>query len=208
MRAVTFISAAVFAFAASAGAASAATTLTFDSLALGGLGNPYTSQGFTFTSSDGQGFASWGIGGGIPFSADHSGTSATLYLNSWTGSTTLSKDGGGAFHLNSIDFADIYDEGDAQTLTMTFDFAGGGSSSQILNIDGSIGLQTFKFSLPALVSVIWTPEQAGTHAVQWDNVVLGDVAATTPIPATLPLLVSALGGLGFIGWRRKRASAT
>jgi hypothetical protein len=29
--------------------------------------------------------------------------------------------------------------------------------------------------------------------------------AATPIPATLPLLVSALGGIGFMGWRRKRA---
>ena len=31
--------------------------------------------------------------------------------------------------------------------------------------------------------------------------------ATTPIPAALPLLMSALGGLGFVGWRRKRLAA-
>jgi hypothetical protein len=31
--------------------------------------------------------------------------------------------------------------------------------------------------------------------------------ASTPIPATLPLLVSALGGLGFAGWRRRQAEA-
>jgi hypothetical protein len=31
--------------------------------------------------------------------------------------------------------------------------------------------------------------------------------APTPIPATLPLLISALGGLGFFGWRRSKASA-
>jgi len=31
--------------------------------------------------------------------------------------------------------------------------------------------------------------------------------AATPIPAALPLLVSALGGLGFVGWRRKKAEA-
>ena len=31
--------------------------------------------------------------------------------------------------------------------------------------------------------------------------------STTPIPATLPLMVSALGGLGFAGWRRKRQCA-
>ena len=32
--------------------------------------------------------------------------------------------------------------------------------------------------------------------------------ATTPIPATLPLFVSALGGLGFIGWRRRKADSS
>ncbi|MDQ7248204.1 hypothetical protein [Dongia sedimenti] len=31
--------------------------------------------------------------------------------------------------------------------------------------------------------------------------------ATTPIPAALPLFISALGGLGFVGWRRRRGQA-
>jgi len=31
--------------------------------------------------------------------------------------------------------------------------------------------------------------------------------AATPVPAALPLLVSALGGLGFVGWRRRRVAA-
>jgi hypothetical protein len=31
--------------------------------------------------------------------------------------------------------------------------------------------------------------------------------ATTPIPATLPLLMTALGGLGFVGYRRRRKAA-
>jgi hypothetical protein len=34
----------------------------------------------------------------------------------------------------------------------------------------------------------------------------GPPVATTPIPATLPLLAAALGGLGFIGWRKKAAA--
>jgi hypothetical protein len=34
--------------------------------------------------------------------------------------------------------------------------------------------------------------------------VAGPGVANTPIPGALPLLASALGGLGFIGWRRKR----
>ena len=32
--------------------------------------------------------------------------------------------------------------------------------------------------------------------------------AKTPIPGTLPLLASALTGLGFVGWRRKKAEAS
>jgi hypothetical protein len=32
-------------------------------------------------------------------------------------------------------------------------------------------------------------------------------AAVTPIPPALPLLVSALGGLGFVGWRRRKSPA-
>jgi hypothetical protein len=31
--------------------------------------------------------------------------------------------------------------------------------------------------------------------------------ATTPIPAALPLLISALGGLGLVGWRRRKSTA-
>jgi hypothetical protein len=31
--------------------------------------------------------------------------------------------------------------------------------------------------------------------------------SSTPIPAALPLLATALGGLGFVGWRRKAAAA-
>jgi hypothetical protein len=32
------------------------------------------------------------------------------------------------------------------------------------------------------------------------------LAATTPIPAALPLFISALGGLGYAGWRRRKRS--
>jgi hypothetical protein len=41
------------------------------------------------------------------------------------------------------------------------------------------------------------------------NIVAGTInaVATTPIPAALPLLVTALGGMGFVGWRRKRQQA-
>jgi hypothetical protein len=31
--------------------------------------------------------------------------------------------------------------------------------------------------------------------------------SATPIPATLPLFISALGGLGFVGWRHRKLAA-
>jgi hypothetical protein len=40
------------------------------------------------------------------------------------------------------------------------------------------------------------------------NITGGAPIASTPIPAALPLFISALGGLGFAGWRRRRSAAT
>ena len=36
---------------------------------------------------------------------------------------------------------------------------------------------------------------------------IGNAAAVTPIPAALPLFASGLGGLGLVGWRRRKAAA-
>ncbi|HEY4162789.1 MAG TPA: PEP-CTERM sorting domain-containing protein, partial [Dongiaceae bacterium] len=56
------------------------------------------------------------------------------------------------------------------------------------------------------------------HPPRWETGGLGSLdslsyrwaqfaVAQTPVPATLPLFVSALGGLGFVGWRRIRTHA-
>jgi hypothetical protein len=37
--------------------------------------------------------------------------------------------------------------------------------------------------------------------------ILSDPVASTPIPAALPLFASALGGLGFVGWKRRKSAA-
>jgi hypothetical protein len=46
----------------------------------------------------------------------------------------------------------------------------------------------------------------GSDLVGLDTVALNSVSAV-PLPASLPLLVSALGGLGFLGWRRRQHAA-
>lgn len=40
-----------------------------------------------------------------------------------------------------------------------------------------------------------------------DNVTVQGTLAPAPIPAALPLFASALGGLGFVGWRRRKPRA-
>jgi hypothetical protein len=55
-----------------------------------------------------------------------------------------------------------------------------------------------------------SPSDARTYnqpALWVDGTNLHALTAVTPVPAALPLFISALGGLGFVGWRRKRADA-
>jgi len=47
----------------------------------------------------------------------------------------------------------------------------------------------------------------GALAFQSGHNYATNAIATTPIPAALPLFASALAGMGFIGWRRKRGTA-
>lgn len=64
------------------------------------------------------------------------------------------------------------------------------------SLSGRFGLLLFPpGSLPVLIDGLIT------------SVTAVSPVATTPIPAALPLLLSALGGLGFAGWRRRRAAA-
>ena len=48
----------------------------------------------------------------------------------------------------------------------------------------------------------------GVTFVAEDGTIFPDAADTaTPLPAALPLFATGLGGLGLLGWRRKRKSA-
>jgi hypothetical protein len=57
--------------------------------------------------------------------------------------------------------------------------------------------------ISGLIDPILTAAASGGHFV----FSAGVVSAVTPIPATLPLFASGLGGLGLLGWLRKRAAA-
>jgi len=48
---------------------------------------------------------------------------------------------------------------------------------------------------------------ADSSPVQLQSSAARSVSAPVPLPAALPLLLAALGGLGFAGWRRRRAGS-
>jgi hypothetical protein len=101
--------------------------------------------------------------------------------------------------------------------SLTFNFGTTGVSNLFLSFssDGSTAALGSLSGLPTTASGI-IAMLGGTLGVASGNFQVGsggldhvhfDIAFTpTPIPAALPLFVSALGGLGFIGWRRRRAA--
>ena len=88
-----------------------------------------------------------------------------------------------------------------------------------LGFQDSLGNSLFDFS----GDTIYTNGEAAPHfsagvfAITFDNhsIPAGAYAGTltvatvaaTPIPAALPLFASALGGIGFVGWRRRKNAA-
>jgi hypothetical protein len=98
----------------------------------------------------------------------------------------------------------------------------GQSAASTLNLrfrtDGSIAPLASLAALPtdpsailamlggASPSALGLYEMFGFGRVNFD-VAFSPLVAATPIPAALPLFASALGGLGFIGWRRRQDRA-
>jgi hypothetical protein len=93
----------------------------------------------------------------------------------------------------------------AGSLTLTaFDLAGQIIQSAFNgNPLGPNGRTTFSISAPGIAAF----RISGANTFGVDGITLETPAAVaqTPIPAALPLFASALGGLGFVGWRRARA---
>lgn len=119
---------------------------------------------------------------------------------------TMTQVGGGTFDLETIDFF----IGQGEMFRMQFTFAGGGPTlyADLTNTTLS-SFQTFTFNFRDLLSISWigrsTNTGAGHSLLYWDNVkVSAAPAAVTPIPAALPLFVSALAGLGWVARRRRR----
>ncbi len=203
-------------FAASA--AVNATTITFNEFASYAsspetpLGlNPISTQGFTFTAIGASGpgaLETWPQDS--PYLADQVGHAA-VFVGLGGVAVKMTSTTSALFNFDSIQLADLYNNQKAgynegpQTVRFTFDFFGGGTSTEDRVLDTQPGLQTFVFNKTGLQSASWvtTSIDATTGykvlSAQFDNV---NVTAV-PEPAVYPMLVAGLVLLGGVTRRKK-----
>lgn len=131
--------------------------------------------------------------------------STGLFVNYRNTTTKMTKVGGGPFDLISMDVDDVYGDGVLTgLLDYEYAFAGGGSGSGSFLVDDVPGFSTILLNLANLSYFSFTPSRS-LDWVQFDNVRVG--GPLVPIPATLPLFLSALAALGWIAHRRKASAA-
>jgi hypothetical protein len=185
-----------------------ADTLTFDAPAdTFNYTSNYTEKGYTFSQS--APFNDFIIQNSSDASdGDSSATSGVLKVVTPT-TLTLDRLVGGSeagFDLGSIQFGDVDNEAfssppifleDAAVFTATFHFMDGTSSAQTYTTDQSPGLKSLDFNLTNLLSAVFST----STGFQLDNVNVN--VAATPIPPALLMFMTALGGLGFVGYRRQ-----
>jgi hypothetical protein len=139
------------------------------------------------------------------------GTNAWYSYNN--GSLTITQVGGGAFSLTQLDAAQTF-TGLNRILDLSVQgvTASGSTISEVITtLPG--GADVFHtYALSSAFDDVTSVTISGigaypTTEFSLDNLALG-AAVTTPLPAALPLFATGLGGLGLLGWRRKRKQAT
>lgn len=180
--------------------AEALTIIDFDPLndpgaGLTPIGNSYIEDGFTLSQDPSELFELTSSNSGdFRFNG-----STSLFNNTVNGVTTLIKNGGGLFSLNSIDLDWLNGVG---FVPVNFVGTKADSSTILANftLDQVQGFETFNFSgFNDLVSVSWIQEPS-FH--QFDNIVLD----SEPVPEPLTILGTIIAGCFGVGMKRKKQS--
>ncbi len=165
-------------------------------------------------------------------SLDFPSSDATL-----SNGSTLGAGGGGAFFISGTSLTESFTgTGLGSAVSSTWDFtmsnAMNSAASATFNvlINGTV-VDSFSFngaegstvsiflsnSFSSILGDSFTLSMVATSTVfpgggSWNwlpggTVTLSDGVSAVPVPAALPLLATALGGIGFLSWRRKRSAA-
>jgi hypothetical protein len=181
-----------------------AAVMNFESLALNdnaihNAGSTYTESGFTLSYSGQIGLLYYGT--------QRSGYQGSTALFPYANASliSLTKVGGGAFDLSSIDLTDFSGGGGQQT---TFNFTGTRADNstviQALTVDALSGFQTFNFSnFTNLAKVEWN---SGGSIPQFDNINVS-AASTTSVPEPFTIIGTVIGGTAAVRMRRKLKQA-
>lgn len=185
-----------------------AQTIDFEALRVDGtsdtfMGPTYTEDGFTLTTSGSSGY-----GSANNASVRYAG-STSLFDNGVNGMSTLTRIGGGAFNVTSIDLVSLNGLGGNTSGTATFTgfFSGGGSITQsftygTVDLANHTGFQTFFFN--GFTNITSLQFQQTSPFFQFDNIVLNGNITAMPEPATMLLLIISMVGIGMTAIRGKR----
>jgi hypothetical protein len=177
---------------------------TFDDQTDGFLSNPFTLNGITYTSSD-----RWRI----------QDSSSSLFDNIPGASLapTLNTDGPAGFPTNiTIDFSTL-----VTRAGLLLSGAGGGSTWDVTaygvglalletitvsqpNPDDAVFAGIERYETIVRLGIVKTAGDDQFHTFMDDIRIEANDVSVIPLPAALPLFLSALGVLSFMGWRKQR----
>lgn len=192
-----FLSRMAFVVAFLAGSMAQAITVDFEDIAASGSytyynNNGFTSQGFNFTVS--QGFV---IDSNFRYMRNYASNNGTDWLMHYSTGTMSVDLGGKLFNLTSLDTGQYRRARRSSDVVVTGTQVDGTLLTQTLTSKGQF--ETVEFvDWDNLVQIEFTGNQYTTY----DNFVFED-PTKVPVPASLALMASVLGGLGLVGWRRK-----